>query len=197
MMKRTLAGIALAVGITITLSAALAAGMYSQLPQVGASADSSGLVTIPAGPTALTGAEVVGADTNLSAGAPPQSVRIPMAALGFSQPWAFETHPTTASQTIVTNNVGALFVTTATAAKAGLSVQFPSSPIDNQRFILATDRSITGIGFSPNTGQSLNGGGGFGAVTMTLSATSATTTAGATSATFVYRLSNTTWYRVN
>lgn len=152
--------------------------------------------TVAAGPTTVTGNETIPADTNLSNGQSPQTVKMSMASLNVL-PSAFETHPTTASSTIVSNNVGMLFVTTAAAAKLGYSVQLPSSPVDNQKFTLATDRSITGIGFSPNTGQSLNGGTFLGgAAGVTLSETSITTTAGATGLTLMYRLSNTTWYRI-
>lgn len=71
---------------------AWAAGNWSTLPQVGQPTFSGGTSTgatgtvstssVPAGPSFLTGLEVVPADTNLAGGASPQSVTIPVPMLG-------------------------------------------------------------------------------------------------------------------
>src|ERR1035437_10007651 len=69
-------------------SIAYAAGNYSTLPQVASPsfcasqvtfyAGQSCAQTVPAGPTALTGSELVAAGTQLPTAAPPQAVAIPM-----------------------------------------------------------------------------------------------------------------------
>lgn len=178
--------------------AALAQTFAPSLPAVNSPSYCSSTVnnvcvnTVPAGP-ALTGAETIPADTNLAGGRNPQAVKIPISILGLSLPAVFETHPTTASSVTITNNVGLLFVTTATTTKAGLTVTMPSAPLDGQKFVLATDRIISAIGFSPNSGQTING---TPQASFTLSPQNITTTAGATSLTWMYRASNTTWYRI-
>ncbi len=197
-----------ALSAALLCGAAYAAGYFPGFPIVGSSSYCSSNITAgvpgtssvcgsttPAGPTALTGSEVFPADTGLASGVQPQTVLVPAAALN-ALPWAYETHPTTSSSTVVSNSIGGLFITTAAgAAKAGFSMQFPSSPLDNQRLTLATNVSLTGIGLTPNTGQSLaanviSSAGG------TLSPTWVTTTAGLPSYEFLYRLADTTWRRI-
>ena len=93
--------------LVITSGLALAAGLYSTLPIVGGSSFCGSTVsgtgnlggltgqgqgtlgsicgqTIPAGPPALTGSELIPADTQLSGGASPQTVAIPTSLLGAS-----------------------------------------------------------------------------------------------------------------
>lgn len=192
----------LAVAAAASLTYAHAAGMFDNLPIVGGSSYSAGLVTVPAGPTALTGTEKIPADTGLSGGAAPQTVSVTPAALG-ALPWAYESHaPGTATSVTVTNNIGGLFITTTTGAAktAQTTIQFPSSPIDNQRFTFATNVSMTFVLFSPNTGQTVLTMGNLG---FTVSPTTPMGGAGTPifflppGATFVYRLSDTTWRRVS
>lgn len=99
---RTLAAAGVAVAVASTL--AIAAGNWSTLPIVGSASfcgstvtgtgslggitgqgqGSTGSIcgqTIPAGPPAITGNELVPADTNLTGGAPPQTVTIPTSLL--------------------------------------------------------------------------------------------------------------------
>ncbi len=189
--RLTIAALAVLTAAGITL--AHAAGMFSNMPIYGNASYSAGLVTVPAGPTALTGTEVLPMDTGYASGVQPQTMLMPLVGTGAvaAGAWSFETHPTTASSVTISNNIGLLFVT-ASAAKAGLTVTFPSSPVDGQKFTLATNVALTAIGFSPNTGQSVNNMG----LSFILSPTAATTTAGLPSVTWMYRLANTTWYRI-
>jgi hypothetical protein len=92
-------------GLAALATVAHAAGMFSTLPIVGSGSfcgstvsgtgglggitgqgqGSTGSIcgqTIPAGPTFLTGSEIVPADTGLTGGAPPQTVAIPVPMLG-------------------------------------------------------------------------------------------------------------------
>lgn len=83
---------AFVLGAAIVPIVVYAAGMYSTLPQVGQPSFSGGTVTgssgaissttVPAGPGFLTGSEIIPADTQLSGGAPPQTVTIPVTMLG-------------------------------------------------------------------------------------------------------------------
>lgn len=91
MRKLHLAWLAASLAVVVPL-VALAAGSFSTLPQVGQPSFSSGTSTgaagqvsgpsVPAGPSFLTGLEVVPADTNIAGGASPQSVTIPVTMLG-------------------------------------------------------------------------------------------------------------------
>lgn len=99
---------ALALGLVAVLGVPLsfAAGMWSTLPVVGGSSfcastvtGTGGLggitgqgqgstgsicgVTVPAGPPAITGVEIFPADTQLTGGAPPQTVAVPIGSLGY------------------------------------------------------------------------------------------------------------------
>jgi len=83
---------AIVCAFTIPSLIAWGAGEFSTLPQVGqpsfsggTSTGASGTVsttTVPSGPSFLTGSEVVPADTNLTGGASPQTVTIPVPMLG-------------------------------------------------------------------------------------------------------------------
>lgn len=191
MKKSRLLAAVLAVATAASVTYAYAAGMFSNLPIVGSASYSAGLVTVPAGPTALTGTELIPADTGLAGGVAPQTVLITPAALN-ALPWAFETHPTTSSTTVISNNVGGLYVTTASrAAKAGMSIQMPSAPIDNQRVMVSADVAVTGIGFSANTGQTMD----LAYLSYTISPLVATN-GNYAGITFLYRLANTSWYRI-
>lgn len=80
------------------ISAAIAAGAYSQFPIVGVPADTDcqsygngGVCNQyrPAGPNYLTGNEIIPADTQLPNGANPQTVDIPVSMLGLGQAGSF------------------------------------------------------------------------------------------------------------
>lgn len=107
-MKLKMRSLALAVGLIAALGIPLsyAAGMWSTLPVVGGNSFCASTVTgtgslggitgqgqgstgsicgqtVPAGPPAITGTEIFPADTQLSGGAPPQTVAVPIGALGY------------------------------------------------------------------------------------------------------------------
>jgi hypothetical protein len=89
MMKKLLAG---AAALALIAGAAWGAGQFQGYPIVGAPAYCEGVnvtgsqctVTVPAGPAGLTGTELVPADTQLAAGANPQTVNIPSSLLTYS-----------------------------------------------------------------------------------------------------------------
>lgn len=85
----------LAAIVTLIATTVNAQTLFPNYPQVGGAAycdstqnTSTCVNTVPAGPTVLTGNETLGADTNLSNGQNPQSVKVPAALLmpGFENP---------------------------------------------------------------------------------------------------------------
>src|SRR5271157_4241487 len=67
-----------AVALATATTAAYAAGLFPGFPIVGGASYSAGLVTVPAGPTAITVGTVIPADTGLSQGQNPATVLIPV-----------------------------------------------------------------------------------------------------------------------
>lgn len=98
--------------------------------------------TVPAGPTILTGSELIPADTGLPGGASPQTVTVPMASLN-ALPISFTTIPTNVTATLSATNLsgGVMFHSTATVT--GATVTLPAAPIDGQQFALTSDQTIT------------------------------------------------------
>ena len=174
-MKLTrLAGL-LAVALTVGSTALYAAGNYSTYPivegssfcastvgvngqqgntgQGGGAAGTAGAYcaqTVQAGPTAVTGSELIPADTALANGAPPQTVVLQMANLN-ALPLSFTT---VLSQTITTFNAtslqgGVILHSTNTMTK--VTVNLPPAPIDGQQFAIAADQTVTTLIVSSNT----------------------------------------------
>lgn len=168
-------------------------GLFANLPVVGGASYCATTVngvcqqTIPAGPTAVTGDENIPANTNLSQGRNPQTVAMTPRAMQFG-PTAFEA--ITAGSAFYTYTVGnntrrVIFTSSVTISDERVTA--PASPMDGQMVGVCSTNTITAFQFIANTGQSL------AASTPTV-ITASTTVPQCYE--WIYRLSNTTWYRV-
>ena len=156
-LNRLLVGLALAGSIGY-VSYAYAAGLWPNFPIVGgatycAGSSSSatgtiiGLVTgcpnqVPAGPTVVTGNEIIPADTRLTSGANPQTVVLTLASLN-SLPLTFTVvtgvNPTTFTASNISGGVVFDGQGVITAAVVGL----PQNPIQGQQYRISSNRGIT------------------------------------------------------
>lgn len=135
--------------------------------------------TVPAGPTSLTGAEIVPADTLSGGGGPTQTVAVPVLILGSGA----HTISTSASAALTVPNATNYFLLD-TGTAATVTVTLSAAPIDGQRVTVACDVAVgTSLTIAANSGQTLKGGPAPGACA-----------AGASFA-FLYNSGNTTWYR--
>lgn len=212
------AGIAVAIASTV---AVYAAGNYSTYPIVGGSSFCASTVgvngqagntgqgggaagtngaycaqTVPAGPSTLTGSEVIPMDTGLANGAPPQTVVMPSTLIGngYGGTTIATTTGTTAS-VVVANGISTyIYAGNSTATYTAFTL--PSAPIQNQKLCLVNAGSgvLTLSAVNAASGQSL-----VGTTPTSLPVATAVGTAGTvtlSSNCWLYNVSNTTWYRV-
>lgn len=174
----------------------LAAGLWPTLPLLGGAAvcssTSTGVsgqvctTTTPAGPSSVTGSETIPADTNLSQGRSPQSVRMPMAAFN-ALPFTYATITQGATTNAITtlSTDGGVIIIGSAALTGTTTVLLPPSPIDGQQFALSSTQSLTTLTISAPGGAS---------VSNNPTAMTASTTA-SYGYRFKYRATGTTWYR--
>lgn len=145
--------------------------------------------TIPAGPTTLTGNETIPADTNLGSGQQPQTVLIPIGKFGAGKT-TFNTPVTTDSITIDAQT--RQLVVTPAGTIAAMTLVFPAATTlteaNGQRFGFCTTQIITTLTTTAGAGTTVSN-----APTAMLVPVA---TGGASCVEWIYRLSNTTWYRV-
>lgn len=193
MLKRLLGA---AVGCALIAStAAYAAGYFPGFPIVGGAAYCQGTSTgtsgqvcvdnVPAGPSALTGTELLVADTGYSQGQAPQTVYVPLAALG-ALPTQYAT-PLTATSVTVLPTTGTMLLDPA-GTIAALTVVFPAatSLIDGQILRIASSQTVTALTITPGTGTT---------VSNSPSAITISTTA-PYNYEFIYKASLAKWFRL-
>ena len=144
----------------------------------------------PAGPATIPNGSTIPADTNIQGGgsnANPSTVNIP---LNLFQTGALQVVTSGTSGTIgagidtyILNGVGTTF-----------AVTMPAAPVDNQVLMIANSSTVVStFSVAANTGQSLVQG----AAPTNLAAQTNNSAAAALSAVvYVYRASNTSWYRI-
>jgi hypothetical protein len=190
----------IAIGLTALILApvlAYAAGNWSTLPQVGEAsfcasqatffAGQSCSQTVPAGPTVLTGSELLPADTQITGSTPPQTVTIPMP-LFDAGVYSYVSGQTTAlaAALVIPNNIN-LYILDPTTTVTALSLTMPSAPLNGQKVHITSSHTITALTVSGAAGQTV------------LSAPTALTvsTTGAFGYTYVWAGTPPQWYRVN
>ena len=166
-MKVSLKSGLLAVGVLAASTAVYAAGNYSTYPIVGGAsfcvstvgvngqqsitgtgggaAGTAGAYcaqTVPAGPSILTGSELIPADTGLAGGAPPQSVTVPMASLNALPITVSTVVSATVTPLTATNLTGGIILHS-TGTMTSVSIVLPSAPIDGQQFAISADQTVT------------------------------------------------------
>jgi hypothetical protein len=174
---------------------AYGAGLFPDYPIVGSAAFCAGtstgvssqvcVATVPAGPTIVTGNELIPADTNLAGGAQPQTVRIPMNSLN-ALPITVQTFLTGATFTSP-NQIGGLVVHAA-GTLATFTLVMPTSPINGQQFRLCSDQTLTSLTVTPAAGQTMG--------TPNPTALTPAATAG-NCYLWMWNTAAATWYRLN
>ena len=188
---------------TVAVSA-YAAGIYQGYPIVGVLANTicqsfANPTMVPScnqyalpGPSIVQGTEVFAADTSYTGatgagGVSPTTIDIPLVAVGIG-PYQYAA-PLTGASVAVPYTTRHLMLDPA-GTIATLTVTFPaaSTLIDNQTLGLCTTQVVTALTLTAGSGTTVNG------APTALSVPP--TTGGAACVEWVYRLANTTWYRV-
>lgn len=195
--KYKLAAIATALAALIAFPALSIAGFWNNAWPIvsggsycaGYSTGTSGQVcvtTVPAGPTAMTGNELVPADTGLASGQSPQSVLFKPATLG-AGPYQYAAPLTGASLTLTAQQRRLVLQPAGTIA--ALTVVFPAATglTDNQLMGLCSTQIVTALTLTAGAGTTILNG-------PTALAVPPATGAG-TCYEWVYRAENTSWYR--
>lgn len=194
-MKLTRLSGLLAVALTVSsIGVAFAGGAFQDWPIVGGAAycalfTSDGVTcagNVPAGPTIMTGKELIPADTKLPNGSSPQTVLLSPAAMGVG-PYQYTAPLTTASVTVLPTSRRLVIDPAGTIA--ALTVVFPAATLlsDNQTLGLCSTQVVTALTMTAGTGTTILNG-------VTALAIPPATGAG-TCYEWVYRQANTSWYR--
>lgn len=174
---------------------AAVAGLWNNFPKLGGAAYCITTVngvcqqTVPAGPSAITGNETVALDTNLSNGQMPQTVIANIGKLGAGKT-TYNVPATGASITVDAQTRQLVVIPAGTIAE--LTVVLPAATTmteaDGQRFGFCTTQIVTTMTVTAGAGTT---------VTNPPTAMLVPVATGAASCVeWIYRLSNTTWYRV-
>lgn len=144
-----------------TVLAASAAGMFNNLPVVGSSSTAycalyAGDGTtcsayVPAGPTSLSGNELFAADTQLSGGASPQTVRIKPASIG-AGPTQYSAPLTGTSITILPTTRQVVIEPAGTLAALTIVTPAASAMVDGQRIGFCTTQIVTTLTVTAGAG---------------------------------------------
>ena len=218
MLKRFRMLAAVGIAVAALSTAALGAGNWSTLPVVGSSSYCASTVsgtgnlggitgqgqgtlgsicaqTVPAGPSIVTGNEVIPADlnnpgniTSTQGGSSPTTVLLPLAAIGALPPFYQTLLPSAATNTITVSPLIGKLIILGSAALSPTTVQMPAAPIDGQTLALTANQTIGTVTISPNAGQTIDSKALVTAITPS--------TTGSYGYDFIYRAANTTWYRL-
>jgi len=190
MIKRISLGL---LALVAVVGIAFGAGLWANFPIVGGASYSCGSVngvsncTVAAGPVRLTGSETIPADTNLASGQTPQTVLLTPAVLG-AGPHQYSA-PLTGATVTMTGLQRRLMLEPA-GTIAALTVVLPASTalVDNQLMGICTTQIVTSLTVTAGAGTSV-----LNAPTALLVPVA---TGAASCVEWVYRLTNTSWYRV-
>ncbi len=182
-------------GLVACVGLAVAGGNFNFWPIVGGAAYNCSTVnavsvcTVPAGPLALTGQELIPADTQLAQGLAPQTVLIPSSSF---QTGSMQVVTTNAS-VVIPNGVNSLVSNQGTATIALITL--PSAPLNNQILYISNAGSgvLTITSLAAASGQSIVQGAAPASLAIQ------TNNSAAAAQSFVeyqYQASNTTWYRL-
>lgn len=190
-MKRILLGAG--IGLLSVCGVVYAAGLFANFPIVSGASYSCGSTngvqtcTVPAGPNNLTGNETFPADTNASQGQTPQTVLVKPATLG-AGPHQYNAPLTGATLTMT--GVQRRLIIEPAGTIAALTVVLPAATalVDNQLLGLCSTQIVTTLTVTAGTGTTVSN-----APTAMLVPVA---TGAASCVEWVYRVANTTWYRV-
>lgn len=218
MLKRFKGVAVAAVALLITSTILYAAGNWSTLPIVGGSSYCASTVsgtgnlggatgqgqgtlgsicgqTVPAGPSIVTGNEVIPADANNPAnitsaqgGASPTTFLLTMASLNALPPAYPAFYSNIAVNAFTVSPLVGKVVIIGNAALSNTSMQMPAAPIDGQELALSSNQTIGTFNISPNTGQTMDTQAKVTALTVS--------TTGSYGYQFIWRAATSTWYRL-
>lgn len=167
-------------------------GLWPNFPVVGSGSycavTTNGVCTqtIPAGPTAITGAETVPANTGLG-NQSPTTVLVPMSALN-ALPITFSSALVGNLNSISASSTSGGYVFTAAGTISQVNIQLPSGAIQGQQFVISSNRTITTLNVSASGSDSI--GANSSPTVLTASTTAPQ------GYRFVYNKAATTWYRL-
>lgn len=158
-LTRWIAGAVALLGVS---TVAIAAGMFTNLPIVGGAAycaqyAGDGVtcsVNVPAGPTALTGSELIPADTGLAGGASPQTVLIDVSSLG-AGPTQYSTPLTGATTTVLAGTRQVIIEPAGTIAAHTLQLPAASGLTEGQRLGFCTTQIVTTLTVTAGSGSTV------------------------------------------
>jgi len=143
-------------------------------------------LTVPAGPTVITGNETIVANTNLPSGQNPQTVLLSMAAIG-ALPYQYVGSPPTSTTVTIAATVGALVIDpTTTLASFGLILPAASTLSDNQTLEVSSSQTLTSFVITPGSGTTVSNS----PTALTISTTAAY------GYKFIYNQPLTKWFRL-
>jgi hypothetical protein len=210
-------GLAAIVAASVAIPVAYASGIFQGYPVVGSASfctstnsqqttttvpgaaysNSQCTTTTPAGPTTLTGNEVVPMDAGVANGGGAETVLLPstMIGNGFGNTTVAVTTGTTAA-VVVADGVSN-YIYAGAGAATYTSLKLPPNPMQNQKFCL-TDAG-TGILTTTSIAVGTSGQSIVGTAVTSIPVATAVGTAGTvtlSSNCWLYNVSNTSWYRV-
>lgn len=192
-MKLTRFGLGLVALIAAT-AIAHAEGMFSKLPVVGGAAycalfagdGTTCAANVPAGPSALTGNELIPADTKLTGGTSPQTVYVDISTLG-AGPTQYSTPLTGATTTVAAGTRQVIINPAGTIAAHTLQLPAASTLTEGQRLGFCTTQVVTSLTVTAGSGTTVSN-----APTAMLVPV---TTGAASCVEWIYVASATTWFR--
>lgn len=158
-LSRWIAGAVALLGVS---TVAFAAGMFSNLPIVGGAAycalyAGDGVTctgNVPAGPTALTGNELIPADTGIAGGASPQTVLIDVSTLG-AGPTQYSTPLTGATTTVAAGTRQVIIEPAGTIATHTLQLPAATGLTEGQRLGFCTTQIVTTLTVTAGAGSTV------------------------------------------
>jgi len=157
-----------ALGLAVLATTVIAAGVFLGYPIVGGTATCVNFATnpttgavlttcngpaVPAGPTGITGSEMVPADTMLAQGINPATVRIPTPSLASGGVNAVT--PLTTASVIIPNGTTNYLITPA-GTIAALTVTMPTAPYQGQIVRISSSQTVSALTLNGAAGQTIS-----------------------------------------
>jgi len=156
-MKRLLVGVA---ALSLVATAAIGQGLFPNFPIVGGASYCAAYTTgvngqvcsntVPAGPSALTGNEKIPADTYRAQGAQPQTVLIPMQALGAGPTALISVGTGTVTGTVPAG--ASKVIIKSTGAVTSMTLTLPTPTVDGQTLEIGANQTLTAFALTPTSG---------------------------------------------
>ena len=192
-----------AIAVLATVLAAQAAGLWFGFPIIGGASycittnNGTCVQTAPAGPPALTGTELIPADTGFTNGVGPATAYIPSISLAGGYGGTTVNSTTGTGQNPVVANGISTYIYSGAGTATFATFTFPTAPIQNQKLCLVN--AGTGVLTTTSIVVGTSGQNIVGTAVTSIPVATAVGTAGTVTLSancWLYNVSNTTWYRV-